>query len=361
MPEVTEVIVPRVNPNDDRAVLVAWRVESGSQVSAAQVVATLETTKATFDVSAPCAGYVHFRLPEREMIDVGVAIAWITDDARAPELFAAAAPSVASVSVTNAERFTRKALRLMREHGLTADDFPGTDRIDAANVERVAAAKVQAQAPGRGTEGIEPLEQPASKVFEAATLSAVYRQVVPSSVTIALDERWVEAILRRAAVDVGPVSLMEVLVHAASRILGEFPEINGFYDDNHAWRHKAVHIGFAINAGRSLKVPVVREANHLGLGEVVRTVRELSLRYMRDELTTTELSGGTFTITDLSGHGVVQFMPVLNERQAAILGICAARPGAHTRDIVLGFDHRMSDGMRAAAFLRRLSDQLEGG
>jgi pyruvate dehydrogenase E2 component (dihydrolipoamide acetyltransferase) len=90
-------------------------------------------------------------------------------------------------------------------------------------------------------------------------------------------------------------------------------------------------------------------------------VRELSLRYMRDELTTTELSGGTFTITDLSGHGVVQFMPVLNERQAAILGICAARPGAHTRDIVLGFDHRMSDGMRAAAFLRRLSDQLEGG
>jgi pyruvate/2-oxoglutarate dehydrogenase complex dihydrolipoamide acyltransferase (E2) component len=71
------------------------------------------------------------------------------------------------------------------------------------------------------------------------------------------------------------------------------------------------------------------------------------------------LTGGTFTVTDLSAQGVEYFVPVLNRRQAAILGLCAERPDSGRRDLVLTFDHRMSDGMRAAVFLAALRDRLE--
>ena len=71
-----------------------------------------------------------------------------------------------------------------------------------------------------------------------------------------------------------------------------------------------------------------------------------------------DVIGGTFTVTDLSSYGVTHFIPVLNDRQAAILGICAERPGTGHQDLVLCFDHRMSEGMRAADFLGALREQL---
>jgi pyruvate/2-oxoglutarate dehydrogenase complex dihydrolipoamide acyltransferase (E2) component len=120
-----------------------------------------------------------------------------------------------------------------------------------------------------------------------------------------------------------------------------------------------VGIGFAINAGRSLRVPVVRCESRISLPETAAAIRNLFLRYMREELTLPDLTGGTFTVTDLSSHGVVHFVPVLNLNQSAILGLCAERPGSGTRDLVLTFDHRMSDGMRAAEFLGELRARLE--
>ncbi len=113
-----------------------------------------------------------------------------------------------------------------------------------------------------------------------------------------------------------------------------------------------------MNLGKSLRVPVVPDTDKLSHADVARAVRDLSLRYLRSELTSANVADGTFTITDLSGQGVVHFIPVLNARQSAILGICAERPGAGYRELVLTFDHRMTDGMQAAAFLRRLRERL---
>jgi pyruvate/2-oxoglutarate dehydrogenase complex dihydrolipoamide acyltransferase (E2) component len=113
-----------------------------------------------------------------------------------------------------------------------------------------------------------------------------------------------------------------------------------------------------VNRGRSLRVPVVKNTATGSLREIARAVRELTLRYLREELTIDDVTGGTFTITDLSGEGVVHFVPVLNERQSAILGLCAPRRDG-SRELVLTFDHRLSDGMRAARFLAALRARLE--
>ncbi|HKU15987.1 MAG TPA: 2-oxo acid dehydrogenase subunit E2 [Steroidobacteraceae bacterium] len=360
MPEPTEVVVPQMNPNDEHAVLVKWHVVSGTRVAADQLLATMETTKATFDVNAPCDGYAFFREVERSMVPVGAAIAWISDTAEAPVVKQPqAAPAAAAATPDGESRITRKALRLMQEHGLSAADFAGLERVEVADVEsrikqggaRAAAAPSAAAAP----QGMEPLEQSPSKMLEIARLAEVYSSAIPSTVTVVLST---ERVAKRLAG--GSVSLLELAIFEAARLLEDFPELNGWYGDGRAWHYPHASIGFAINLGRSLRVPVVRDAAQRSQLEISRTVRDLALRYMRNELSAEDVAGGTFTVTDLSLHDVVSFIPVLNHRQSAILGICAQRPGSGLSELVITFDHRMADGMRAAAFLGALRDQLEG-
>ena len=363
MPDTTPVLVPRMNTNDDQAVLVRWHVQAGTRVEADQLLVTLETTKAAFDVNAPHAGYVFFELAAKSMVDVGAAIAWISSDAAPPKPRAAPVGDGAAGAVLSAEgRFSRKALRLMKDHGLTADDFAGSARVEATNVETLIAARAGAAplAPASSAGSLtEPLEQSASKMLEATMLERVYRSIVPSTVVVSVDEARLQARLKAVAAQLGPVSVLELAMQETAMLLADFPDLNGYYANGHAFTYHNVSIGFAINAGHCLKVPVVRNCNTAAPLELARAVRDLSLRYMREELTNADLSGGTFTVTDLSGNAVVHFIPVLNERQSAILGICAPRPGTATRELVLTFDHRISDGMRAATFLGALRASLE--
>ena len=379
MSEPTAVLVPQMNPNDDRAVLVAWRAPAGSWIEAQQPLATLETTKATFDVESPCAGYLAYSAAEKTLLEVGAAFAWLYSEqpqsqppsASLPRRGAAADES--GSDSLEAVGFTRKALRLMRELGLSQTDFDTRQRVDVAEVERVARARDGAGDPGAGKAtaaapakqplkqrlGERLLEQSPSKMIEAATLTDTYRVVVPSMVTIACDSERLKTRLQAVSAACGPVSLLELVIFEAARLLREFPELNGFFADGGAHAYTSVHMGFAVNNGRSLKVPVVREADTLEQREVAKSVRNLMLQYMRNELQASDLIGGTCTVTDLSQHEVIHFIPVLNARQSAILGLCAPRKSTHEQNLVLTFDHRISDGMQAASFLKRLRAQLE--
>lgn len=361
MSEPVAVRVPQLNPNDEQAVIVRWHVEAGAPVRAGQPLVTLETTKVTFDVDAPADGYAFFDREPNTEIAVGAPVAWIADSARPLQLPAASSGATAgAASGEPSERFTRKARKLMKERGLAEADFPGTGRVDAAAVERGAAQRGGAEpAPlSRMPAGVRPLELTPSKILEIQTLKRVRGEAVPSTVAVSVAGARLDERLRRAAADGELVSPLELTLHEAAQLLREWPELNGFYADGRAFTYETVAIGFAVNLGRGLRVPVVREAASLSLRNVAGAVRALSLRYMRDELGIDDVTGGTFTITDLSGEGVVHFVPVLNERQAAILGICAPRPDG-SRDLVLTFDHRLSDGMRAGRFLAALRDRLE--
>jgi pyruvate/2-oxoglutarate dehydrogenase complex dihydrolipoamide acyltransferase (E2) component len=393
-----------MNPNDDQAVVVAWHVESGSWIDADASVATMETTKSAFEVEAPTAGFVTYSAAPKTTVDVGSVVAWIHEELPAPGVApradgalgtkpvatASARAAGSTADVANAEaaaagRFTRKALRRMQELGLKPEDFAGDGRVEVEEVERRALAIAGERAPsvpgtsdalasntrgGADTAKLRAdgrrfaaeavaLEQSASKIIEAGMLAETYRNVVPSMVTVSCDAALVEKRLQGLAASC-TVSLLELVIHEAARELQDFSELNGVFADGRAYAYQAVNVGFALNAGRSLKVPVVRDAGARSLVEIAQSVRNLTLRYMRNELSVDDLVGGTFTITDLSMYGAVHFGPVLGPLQSAILGLCAERPALRQRDLVLVFDHRMSDGMRAAAFLSGLRKRLEG-
>ena len=358
MSEPIAVRVPQINPNDEHAVVVRWHVAKGARVRAGQPLVTLETTKTTFDVDAPSDGYAFFEHEPNAELAVGAPVAWIADNDGPLQIATPASGAAAPPSSEPVERFTRKARKLMKERGLSEADFAGLDKVDADAVERVAAARGTRPAAARVPRGAVPLDLSPSKITEIQTLTRVYEQVVPSTVTVALRVDRFESRLRREAAEHGPVSALELALYETARLLPEWPELNGFYSDGRAWAHSTVAIGFAVNLGRSLRVPIVKDAGSISLRDVARAVRDLTLRYMRDELAIDDVTGGTFTITDLSGEGVVHFVPVLNERQSAILGLCAARNDG-SRDLVLVFDHRLSDGMRAARFLAALRARLE--
>lgn len=365
MPEPSPLLVPQMNVNDEHAVIVAWHVDSGTRVEAEQVVATLETTKATFDVQADRAGFLIYEHAVKSLVQVGAPLAWIGDRADAQIAQQDSAPAADNAApVAGDERFTRKALRRMRELGLSAADFPGEGRVELSDVEAAGArrgsGRASASVSTAAFEGAEPIGESASKLGEAARLSDVYRAVVPSMVTVSVSCDDVRARMQALSSEEGaPFSLLELVIHEAAALLADYSDLNGFFASGRGWRYNSIAIGFAINAGgRGLKVPVV-PAPQLGARlAVARTVRDLSLRYFRNELKMDDVIGGTFTVTDLSSYGVTHFVPVLNDRQAAILGICAERPGTGHQDLVLCFDHRMSDGMRAAEFLGALREQL---
>jgi 2-oxoglutarate dehydrogenase E2 component (dihydrolipoamide succinyltransferase) len=362
MSEPVAVLVPQINPNDEHAVVVQWHVAKGSRVRTGEPLVTMETTKTTFDVDSPSDGYAHYDVEPNAELAVGAPVAWIADTERPPQRAApapAARPSPAPPVSDSADRFTRKARKLMKEHGLAEADFPGDERVAAEAVERAAAVRGSrpAAAP-RAPAGARPLALSPAKITEIQTLRRVHEQAVPSTVAVALAVDKLDARLALEGAAHGPVSLLELAVHEAARLLPEWPELNGCYLDGHAWAYEHVAVGFAVNLGRSLRVPVVKDAGEQTLRDVARAVRDLTMRYLRGELAIDDVTGGTFTITDLSAEGVVHFVPMLNERQSAILGVCAARNDG-SRDLVLTFDHRLSDGMRAGRFLAALRDRLE--
>jgi 2-oxoglutarate dehydrogenase E2 component (dihydrolipoamide succinyltransferase) len=362
MRDPTAVVVPQHNPNDDSAVLVRWRVADGARVSAGEAIATLETSKATFDIEASRDGHLFYEIVPPATVPVGATIGWLSENS-SPREKPSSQHESPPTSPSSESRFTRKAGQLARRHQLQESDFDASlPRIEVSHVERFMSAGAGTDpAVAKSREESEPLEQTPAKMIEAAALSRAYEGAIPSTVAVSLSVDRFAARLQRTAGGLASVTLLELAIFELSRLLAEFPELNGYYAQGRAYRYRSIGIGVAINLGRSLRVPVVPNANALSQVEIARTVRDLSLRYMREELSLEDLTGGTFTVSDLSSFGVVHFIPVLNVRQSAVLGICSDRPGTGTRDLVLTFDHRMSDGMRAARFLQKLRQRLESG
>jgi pyruvate/2-oxoglutarate dehydrogenase complex dihydrolipoamide acyltransferase (E2) component len=153
-----------------------------------------------------------------------------------------------------------------------------------------------------------------------------------------------------------------LITFEAARLLRKYPAFNAYHDDGEAIFYEEVNIGFAVDAGRGLKVPIVRGADRKGVAEIAAEMRDLVVGYLGDALPVEALSGGTFTLTDLSGEGVIAFHPLINRGQSAILGICAeALPpggGEGSFNLVLAFDHQLAEGRSAARFLGDLRDRL---
>jgi pyruvate dehydrogenase E2 component (dihydrolipoamide acetyltransferase) len=166
------------------------------------------------------------------------------------------------------------------------------------------------------------------------------------------------------------LSFTDIIAKATAHALQDHAVLNSTLTDDEITQYKQVHLGVAVSLGTDgLIVSVIRNAAQKTLGEFSVTLKDLATRAKVGTLTSEEVTGGTFTLTNLGAYGITQFNPIIVPPQAAILGVCAIQDTlvpvngvAQVRpmmNLCLSFDHRVTDGAPAAAFLSRVKEILE--
>jgi pyruvate dehydrogenase E2 component (dihydrolipoamide acetyltransferase) len=431
----TVVELPRLSDTMEEGVVAKWRVQVGDKVKRGQVIAEIETDKATMEFESFDAGTVLALVAqEGQTLPLGAAIAVLGqpgEDAQTvlagrgaaaapapkpaaapaakpeaapapaakpepakPPPAAAAAPAQARVQIDPDERriaASPLARRLVREHGLDLGAITGSGphgRIVKADVDKAVA-----EGTGKSAKGASPIGTPTTEVdaWGRAYVSRPSETIKPSQMrkTIArrmtqakqeiphyyltIDVDMENATRLRAelnmAIEANKVSFNDMIIKAVARSLREFPDMNASFAEGQVIKHGDVHVGVAVALDEGLVVPVVRYADQKSLEAIAAEVRSLGKRAKAKQLKPDEMSGSTFSVSNLGMFGIETFSAVINPGEGGILAVGLIEPRAVVVDgqiairkrmnITLSGDHRVSDGALGANWLTRVKAYLE--
>jgi 2-oxoisovalerate dehydrogenase E2 component (dihydrolipoyl transacylase) len=380
------------------AEIVAWHAKPGDAVTEDQLIVEVMTDKAAVEVPAPVSGrVVSITGAPGEKVAVGspLIVFDVSDGAPAPASVAAPAsasvaalapvaspaPPAASVPPARSARVMASPAnrRRAREAGIDLSTVVGSGpggrilRDDLAAVSRPAVqsapahADVSAETSEIKVIGLRRLI--AERMSEAKRNIPHFAYVEEVDVTELESLR--EHLNRSRSADSVSLSYLPLVVVALTRVLESFPQCNVLYDAARGVlvRHRAVHVGIATQTPEGLKVPVLRNAQSLGLWEVAAEIRRLAERARSNKATRDELVGSTITVTSLGKLGGIASTPIINAPEVAIIGLNKAieRPVVHHGAVAVrrimnlssSFDHRFVDGYDAAALIQALKELLE--
>ncbi|MCS6826904.1 MAG: 2-oxo acid dehydrogenase subunit E2 [Caldilinea sp.] len=187
------------------------------------------------------------------------------------------------------------------------------------------------------------------------------------------DARALQALRKRfkespEAMGLRGITINDLVLFAVARTLPAYPGLNALFTGTEIHQYRSVHLGVAVDTPRGLMVPVIRAAETLSLRRLSAEAKRLAAACLESKITPDELTGGTFTVTNLGAFGVENFTPVLNPPQVAILGVCAIQPKAVEIDGAIQFiphiglsltiNHQVVDGAPAARFLQALGQAI---
>lgn len=375
---VTKVVMPRLSLTMKEGTVVQWFKKEGEPVKKGEPLVEVLSEKVTYDVEAPASGILR-KILAVEGVDVPVAgtLGIIAEpDEPLPEIeeVAVALPperieEVAPLPEKEVVKKVRErvlaspaAKRLAREYGIDLAKVKGSGpegRIVEVDVKRYLEEET-ALAPR--VREIIPLTGIRKTTAERVSLSA--RTAPHSTVTMEVDMS--NAVKLREKTQ---VSYTDILVKAVARALEEQRGLNSTLEREQIKIYEDINIGVAVATEKGLVVPVIRNANKKSLTQVASTLKELVEKARVGRLTREDVTGGTFTITNLGMYGVEMFIPIINPPEAAILGVgkVAEKPVIINKEIKikpimylsLSFDHRIVDGAPAARFLQRVKQILE--
>jgi pyruvate/2-oxoglutarate dehydrogenase complex dihydrolipoamide acyltransferase (E2) component len=277
-------------------------------------------------------------------------------------------------------RLTPLAAKLAAEFGFAKDSFARGALVRREDVLR-RAGKLPAEKPAPAAAApiapakpavSEPVENapvagvavqwtdlPRRKTFEARVLGQGQARTIQSQVTTIVRIPRLRAGLER--IGLTSVGVGALVIFEAARLLRKYPEFNAIHDRGKIGIYSDVNVGWAIDGGQGLMVPVVPAADQKTPQEIVEIMQRHIDGYVEGKLGTTDFLGGTFTVSDLSGDGISNFNPLISQGQAAILGVGGELDGAgnETLYLTLAFDHQLAEGRKAAQFVRDLASRLE--
>jgi len=398
-----EISVPKLGLTMEEATLVGWKAAAGEMVKKEQIVLVLETDKVTFEMPSPGDGLLHPVASPGSRIEVSQVVGYLAADkaelaklaARHPAAetggpaaataaatqpaAAAAGPPAAPAAGGGRVKASPVARVMAQAHGIDLSLIAGTGpggRVVRADVLKAIEKGVSAKAaPGPGAAAGELLST-AQEIPIAGVRKVIFKNMHLSLATQAQltlhTEASAEAMMRlrnRLNAAGAKVSYNAVLVKVIAQALKQHPLVNAGVEGEviKVWRQ--VHVGVAMDLGRGLIVPKVRNAESKSIREISADIDRLVEAAKAGNLALDDLTLGTFTLTNLGAWDIDDFTPIVNHPESAILGAgrIVEKPAARDGQVVvesrvalsLSFDHRIIDGAPGAAFLKTIKDLVE--
>lgn len=399
-----EIKVPPVGESITEVVLSRWVKNDGDFVEMDEIIAELESDKATFELTAEKAGTLKIIASEGDTLPIGAIVCSIEEGgapaakpaAAASEEPKAEAPVADKVSAPVAEKSGESyatgtpspaAGKILAEKGVDPASVKGTGvdgRItkDDANkaeagkkAEAPKAAPAQAAAPqvagarNERREKMSPLRKTVAKrlvaVKNETAMLTTFNEVNMKPI-MDLRAKYKDQFKEKHGVGLGFMSFFTKAVCEAAK---DFPAVNARIEGEEIVYNDFVDVSIAVSAPKGLVVPVIRNAESMSLAQIEKTVIELATKARDSKLSIEEMTGGTFTITNGGVFGSMMSTPIINAPQSAILGMhnIIERPIAENKEVVirpmmyvaLSYDHRIIDGRESVGFLVRVKQLLE--
>lgn len=365
----TPVFVPRINNNDDEVKILTFDVAVGAKVGLDQVLGQVETDKAVMDITAPSAGYVlGFVGNPEEVVKVGSVLLWLGDS---PDEVMPEALAETVVTAGRASTITAKALLLARRYGLSADQIAPIDgRVTVAAVERFIAERgLQGNSrsllpvggasikPVDSTPSVPgtPIELSREEKGMASTVSWHRDFAVPGYIEIDYDLAPWAAFAKQFQEQHGLLMppLLPLMALRLIEVARELPRINATFQGGKRYEYAPINLGFTIQAGESLYLAVVRDADRMEGLQFVNALGDVLRRAAGHNLKESEASGATIGFSSMERWKVTRHMPILAPQTALMVAHAAGREGRG----VLGasYDHRVLNGGQVVATLRKIA------
>lgn len=392
-----KITVPRLGWSMEEGVFSQWLKAAGEFVRAGEMVFLLEGEKAAIEIESFDSGYLCVPADAPQpgaTVKVGEVIGFLLAEGepaptsvggteRSESFTRSQSPAISDKALPNLPAFTAtpRARRRARELGVDWSCLTGSGRGGRIRERDIVGASTSTSKPSEDSLQ-EPLPTEPGQHAPATALRLAIAQrmavgahlAVPVTLTTKVDATALVAfreLLKSATSGDFIPSFNDILIHWTAQTLRQLPELNACWYRKGIFVYDAVHIATAVDTPSGLLAPVVRNADQLTLFEIAVQTRHLVALARDGQLTQDQLSGGTFTLSNLGMFGIDAFTPILNLPQAATLGIGrivdepVVRQGhlevGKTLTLSLTFDHRLLDGAPAARWLQCLCQRIASG
>ena len=392
---VLEMKIPSPGESITEVELATWLVENGEYVERDQPIAEIESDKATLELPAEESGAITLLVEEGETVEVGHVVCKIdtsvkgeakksgsvdgSESERASESAVKEDVKGAEPKVEVAANATPLAKEMMAKNEIAPSKVNGTGsqgRITKSDVVAYMTAGVSGESTqGWGgsresrTEKMSNLRKKISErlvgVKNETAMLTTFNEVDMKPI-MDLRKQYKEKFKETHGVGLGFMSFFTKAVTEALRL---FPAVNAMIDGKEIIYHDYADIGIAVSSPKGLMVPVIRNAERMGLHEIEAEIKNLAVKARNGKITIDEMTGGTFTITNGGVFGSMLSTPIINPPQSAILGMhnIVERPVAvdgkveirPVMYVALSYDHRIIDGRESVGFLYKIKEMLE--
>lgn len=361
---VTKIVMPKLSLTMKEGTVGRWYKKQGETVTKDEPIVEVSSEKATYDLEAPASGVLR-RILVEEGVDVPVnaVLAIIT----APDEPFSETQIPIETPPTPEEEEKRvpaspAAKRLAKEHGIDLTLVKTTAPDGRIAEEDVTRFIEQTSGLTPKIKKIIPLT--GFRKTSAERVSTSFRTAPHSTLMMEVDVSKATELHEKLQ-----VSYTTIILKATAKALREHPIINSTLEGEQIKLYEDINVGLAVATENGLTVPVIHNTNTKSLKEIDTAIKELTEKARQGKLTKEDLTGGTFTVTNLGMYGVDYFTPIINPPEAAILGVgkITLKPvftdeKIQTKPMMtlsLSYDHRIVDGAPAAEFLQKIKKTIE--